>query len=325
MGGCAGGRLAAAVSAAGGVGFVGAGGESVAHLRSEWAIAVSQPGAIRQNLGFGMNINQLEEHPPGTLEVLLAELQPGHIFLSFGSLAPHAQAARRAGVHLYSNAGDTATALAHARDGATCVVMQGSDAGGHTGDRASVFSLVPQARSALDAAGLEETLLLAAGGVSDGRGLAAALALGADAAVLGTRLAAATESDYTRAQKEALVATECGADGTTIGTFVDALRGVERHSSGMPGRCLVNKSTRLVEAWQAAAADADGGVRARAALMAAHEQGVAAEGEGRDWGATWAGASVGLVGAIQPAAEIVDEVVAEAAVAIRRSASVLQA
>ena len=147
MGGCAGGRLAAAVAAAGGVGLVGSGGESLAYLRSEWATAVSQPGVSRQNLGFGMNINQLEEHPAGTLEALLEELQPGHLFLSFGSLAPHAQAAREAGVHLYSNAGDTATALAHARDGATCVVMQGSDAGGHTGDRASVFSLVPQART----------------------------------------------------------------------------------------------------------------------------------------------------------------------------------
>jgi nitronate monooxygenase len=146
MGGCAGGRLAAAVAAAGGVGFVGSGGESLAYLRSEWAMAVSQPGVPRQNLGFGMNINQLEELPAGTLEALLEELQPAHLFLSFGSLAPHAQAAREAGVHLYSNAGDTATALAHARDGATCVVMQGSDAGGHTGDKASVFSLVPQAR-----------------------------------------------------------------------------------------------------------------------------------------------------------------------------------
>ena len=149
MGGCAGGRLAAAVTRAGGVGFVGAGGKSLAHLRSEWAIALSQPGVLRQSLGFGLNINDLEALPPGTLEALLAELQPAHLYLSFGSLAPHARVARAAGVHLYSNAGDTATALAHARDGATCVVMQGSDAGGHTGDRASVFSLVPQARSAL--------------------------------------------------------------------------------------------------------------------------------------------------------------------------------
>ena len=47
------------------------------------------------------------------------------------------------------------------------------------------------------------------------------------------------------------------------------------------------------------------------------------EGEGREWGATWAGASVGLVGSIQPAAEIVEEVVAEAAAVIRRSASLV--
>ena len=54
--------------------------------------------------------------------------------------------------------------------------------------------------------------------------------------MLGTRLAAATESDYTRAQKEALVATACGAAGTTIGTFINNLRGIDCPSSGMPGR-----------------------------------------------------------------------------------------
>ena len=320
MGGCAGGRLAAAVSAAGGVGLVGSGGESLEYLRREWAVAIAAPNVSRKNLGFGMNINQLEEHPPGMLESLLRELQPAHVYLSFGDIAPHAKAALDAGVHLYSNAGNTETALAHARAGATCVVMQGSDAGGHTSDAASVFSLVPQARSALDAEGFAETLIVAAGGVSDGRGVAAALALGADGAVLGTRLAAAAESDYTDAQKAALVATSCGATGTTIGTFIDAVRGIDEHSSGCPGRCIVNNTTRLEPAWRRA----DGDASARTAIMAEHAAGVAASGEGLEWGATWAGASVGLVRAIQPADEILAEVVEEAAEAIRKSAAVLQ-
>lgn len=321
MGGCAGGRLAAAVSAAGGVGLVGSGGESLEYLRSEWSAAIASPDVHRHNLGFGMNINQLEEHPPGTLEALLEELQPAHLYLSFGNIGPHAQAALDAGVHLYSNAGNTETALAHARAGATCVVMQGSDAGGHTSDAASVFSLVPQARTALDLEGYAETLLVAAGGVSDGRGVAAALALGADAAVLGTRFAAAAESEYTDAQKAALVATSCGATGTTIGTFIDAVRGIDEHSSGCPGRCIVNKTTKLEAEWRRAGGDAG----ARAAIRATHEAGVAASGEGLEWGATWAGASVGLVTAVKPAEEIIAEVVAEATQAIRKSAAALQA
>ena len=319
MGGCAGGRLAAAVAGAGGVGLVGSGGESLEYLRTEWAEAMAQPNANRANLGFGININQLEEQPDGTLRQLLEELQPAHVYLSFGALAPHASTVLDAGAALYSNAGDCSTALAHARAGATCVVMQGSDAGGHTQNCASVFSLVPQARSALDAAGFADTLIVAAGGVADGRGVAAALALGADAVVLGTRLAAATESVYTESQKAALVATACGAEGTTIGTFIDAVRGIEKHSSGLPGRCIVNKTTRLEAAWHEARGDAE----ARGRLIAASRDGVAASGEGLEWGATWAGASVGLVRSIEPAAAIIEQVMAEAVASIEASAALL--
>ena len=157
---------------------------------------------------------------------------------------------------------------------------------------------------------------MAAGGVSDGRGLAAALTLGADAAVLGTRLAAAEESDYTLLQKQALVATQCGAQGTTIGTFVDRVRGIEQHSSGCPGRAIVNKTTKLEMAWKEAGDNA----AARAAILETHRAGVAASGEGLEWGATWAGASVGLVTRVQPAEEIVAEVLEEAVVAIRKAA-----
>ena len=90
MGGCAGGRLAAAVSSAGGVGFVGSGGESLAYLRDEWAIATAAPGVVRNNLGFGLNIGQLEVHPQDTLRSLLKELQPKHLYLSCNEVYRHA-------------------------------------------------------------------------------------------------------------------------------------------------------------------------------------------------------------------------------------------
>ena len=97
--------------------------------------------------------------------------------------------------------------------------MQGSDGGGHTHCRASVFALVPEARSALDAAGFGGVLVAASGGVADGRGLAAALMLGADAAVMGTRLAAAAESEYSPSEKNALVGAKDGARATTFGEW----------------------------------------------------------------------------------------------------------
>lgn len=166
MGGCAGGELAAAVSAAGGIGLVGSGGESLEYLRKEWRVARSARHA-RERLGFGLNVGQLEASPTGTLEGLLEELGPKHVYLSFGDCAPYARAVLDSGACLYANCGDCATAVTHARAGVTCVVAQGSDAGGHTQDRASVFALVPQVRKALRDAGFEDTLVVAAGGVTD--------------------------------------------------------------------------------------------------------------------------------------------------------------
>jgi len=315
MGGCAGGRLAAAVSLAGGIGLIGSGGESLDYLRKEWGIATSHAHS-RERLGFGLNIGQLDDYPAGTLELLLAELGAHHVYLSFGNCAPYAAAVLQAGAALYSNCGDSAGAVAHARAGVTCIVAQGSDAGGHTHAGASIFALVPQARAALDAAGFAETLLVAAGGVCDGRGLAAALVLGADAVVLGTAMAAAEESSYTDMQKQALVETACGAAGTTIGTYIDAVRGIDNHSSGLPGRCISNESTRLEGEWIHADA------ATRKSIMAKHSAGVvAAGGEGLQWGATWASAACGLVTHVKPAAEIIDLVLADAARVLKTSAS----
>ena len=101
MGGSAGGELAAAVAMAGGIGLVGSGGGTLEVLRKEWAVAIREiegtfsPGtyeayACRKNLGFGININQVEEEfPPGTLAMLVEDLGPGHVYLSFGDIAPH--------------------------------------------------------------------------------------------------------------------------------------------------------------------------------------------------------------------------------------------
>ncbi|KAH8054321.1 2-nitropropane dioxygenase [Aureococcus anophagefferens] len=254
MGGCAGGALAAAVTEAGAVGLVGSGGESLDFLRREWAVALAAPHD-RDLLGFGLNVGQLDGYAPRTLEaLLLAELGPKHVYLSFGDCGAYASAVKNAGATLYSNCGDSEGAVAHAEAGVDVVVAQGSDAGGHTHPTASAFALVPQARAALDAAGHGSTLLAAAGGIADGRGLAAALVLGADAGVLGTTFAAAPRVDVHR-----LPETRRRRDDVW--------------------------STRLEAAYLAAD---DAG---RAELRAEHDAGVQATGEGLEWGATPAEAS----------------------------------
>jgi nitronate monooxygenase len=226
-----------------------------------------------------------------------------------------------------ANAGSVGKALQHAAAGVDCVVIQGSDAGGHTHPSASAFAMLPEARDALDAAGFSEVLLAYAGGVCDGRGVAAALALGADAVVLGTRLAAAAESDYTAAQRAALGAAADGAVSTTLGTFHDWINGNHPHSSGLPGRCLVTRTTALEEDWTAlkdvtaGGGDGDDLIRGMAARGLAR-----AGGDGLEWGTTWAGAAVGLVpsGPVSlSAGDIVRAVMAEAAATLTRSARLL--
>lgn len=312
------------------------GGETVEHLVREWEKGVSilseaggeeAPGSPPP-LGFGVNVAQMSA---GDLAEVVSRLKPSHVYLSFGGelgASGHARAVTEGGARVMSNAGSVAHALALAAAGVDCVVIQGSDAGGHTHPGASAFAVLPEARDALDAAGHSEVLLAYAGGVCDGRGVAAALALGADAVVLGTRLAAAAESDYTPAQRQALGAAADGAVSTTLGTFVDWVNGNYPHSSGLPGRCLVTRTTMLEEDWEAlkgVSAGGGGGSASSDDLI----RGIAARGveraggDGIEWGTTWAGAAVGLVPsnpAPQSAGDIVDDVMAEAVEALTRVA-----
>ncbi len=113
--------------------------------------------------------------------------------LSFGDLRPFADRLRAAGVPLTAQV----QSLDHARQaldaGADLIVAQGGEAGGHGMSVRSTFTLVPDVVD-LVAARSPDTLVVAAGGVADGRGLAAALALGADGALVGTRLWASAEA-----------------------------------------------------------------------------------------------------------------------------------
>ena len=347
MGGCAGGALASSVALAGGLGLVGSGGESVDHLVREWekgaqalndwtttttsersgtAAGAGAPGRSLP-LGFGVNVAQMEA---SDLAAHVKRLRPSHVYLSFPpqdvGASGHADAVVSNGAIAMSNAGSVAQAVALAAAGVDCVVIQGSDAGGHTHPGASAFAILPEARDALDAAGHADVLLAYAGGVCDGRGVAAALALGADAVVLGTRLAAAAESDYTPKQRAALGHTADGAVSTTLGTFVDWVNGNFPHSSGLPGRCLVTRTTMLEEDWKALGGEGVEGGEDLIKDMAA--RGVErAGGDGVEWGTTWAGAAVGLVPSgpePQSARDIVEEVVRETVNALSRTARLVR-
>lgn len=291
----AGGALAAAVSRAGGLGLIGGGyagtlgGEPA--LDAEFALADSA------SVGIGF-ITWALDHAPALLDRALA-LRPACLFLSFGDPSPHAARIHAAGVPLIcqvQRVADVAPALAA---GACAIVAQGTEAGGHGGARATL-PLVVEVADVL-ASRSPETLLLAAGGIADGRGLAAALMLGADGVVIGTRLWAAREA-LTPDPAVARAITASG-DDTVRTRALDALRGVD-WPADYSFRVLRNA---LTEAWAGREADA---FAARGSLAQAYAE--ARQRQDYDTVATVVGEAVAHLHGREAAAEIVGRMTAEA-------------
>src|SRR5262245_18238121 len=183
MGGSAGGQLAAAVARGGGLGLLGAGYGDREWLDREVAIVAS---ATDQPWGVGFLTWAVDV---GAVERAL-EHGPRAVMLSFGDPGPFAELVRRAGVVLIVQVTDLDEARRAVDVGADVIVAQGTEAGGHGARRGR--SLLPFVPVVVDL--VAPTPVLAAGGIADGRGLAAALALGAAGALIGTRFQATVEA-----------------------------------------------------------------------------------------------------------------------------------
>jgi nitronate monooxygenase len=215
MGSASGGRLAAAVTAAGGLGLIGGGYGDADWLEREFA----QAGNARVGCGF---ITWSLARKPHLLDQVLRR-SPAAIMLSFGALQPFAQSIKAAGAPLICQV----QTMAHAREaveaGADIIVAQGAEAGGHGVSRATL-TIVPEIADYL-AQRSPATLLLAAGGIADGRGLGAALMLGADGALIGSRFWASEEALVPDSFKAAAVA--AAGDDTIRTTVVDVARKID--------------------------------------------------------------------------------------------------
>lgn len=208
----AGGRLAKAVSDAGGLGLIGGGYGDVDFLNQAYRDA----GNARTGCGF--ITWSLAENPD--LLGLALDRKPVAVMLSFGDPALFATQIKSAGCLLICQC-QTIDHVRQALDaGADIVVAQGGEAGGHGAVRGTL-NFVPEAADHL-AASSPETLLLAAGGIADGRGLAAALMLGADGVLVGTRFWATSESLAPEAHKQA--AALASGDDTVKSKAVDIIR-----------------------------------------------------------------------------------------------------
>jgi nitronate monooxygenase len=147
---------------------------------------------------------------PELLDQVLAK-QPAALMLSFGELEPHASRIKAQGVPLICQFQGMKYLREAVDAGADIVVAEGCEAGGHSGYRGS-FTLVPEAADYL-AKHSPDTVLVAAGGVGDGRGLAAAFMLGADGVLVGTRFVACEESEAPEGFRRAIIR----ADGDSTG------------------------------------------------------------------------------------------------------------
>lgn len=285
-------RLAAAVADAGGLGILGGGYGDSTWLREQF---VHDP-AGRLGVGF---ITWSMAQQPGLLDLVIAH-RPANVFLSFSDPAPHAPTVLAAGIPLICQVGDVEQARRAVDVGAAVVCAQGGEGGGHGTGVRSTLTLVPEVADLLrDRA--PEVMLLAAGGIADGRGLAAALSLGADGAVVGTRFAVAAEAALPASVKRRAV--DASGDETIRQQAFDVVR-QKSWPAGYGGRVLRNA---FIEQWHGKESDLlDDLDQQRLAFEMAVEQ------EDYALANVIVGEAVGLIRNVDSAASIVADMVATA-------------
>ena len=288
----AGGALAASVSAAGGLGLIGGGYGDATWLTEQFDLAAGQ------RVGVGFITWSLRKSPSLLTDVL--KRGPAAVMLSFGDPRPFADQIRKAGARLICQCQN----IDHVRDaidaGADIIVAQGSEAGGH-GALRGTLSFVPEAADLL-AARSPDSMLVAAGGIADGRGLAAALMLGADGVLVGTRLWASNEALVAKRHHEAIIAAR--GDDTLRTAVVDIVRQLP-WPRGFTARVRRNTFT---ERWHGREELLARNVAVEAPL---YNQAFS-EGD-PDNTAVWFGEAAGLIGAVEPATAIVERMAREAA------------
>ena len=299
-----GGRLAAAVSIAGGLGIVGGGFAGT--LGGEPNLAQELAHVRGQKFGVGFITWALNRAPRVLDEVL--SFSPHCVFLSFGDPKPFAERIRQSGAKLICQVQSLLHVDQAIEAGAVAIVAQGTEAGGH-GARRSTLPFVPEVADYL-AKHAPTTLLLAAGGIADGRGLAAALMLGADGVVIGTRFWASDEA-LTPAVALARAMRATG-DDTVRTTAVDALRGVPWPEE-FSFRVVKNKFT---EQWADREADATAAFGSLAATYAE-----ARSRQDFDVVVAVAGECIGLIEDRQSAASILEAMVTQAQALLRQGAT----
>lgn len=295
MAGVAGGDLATAVSAGGGLGMIGVGSSATADsIRAQTAKA----RAAGRPFGIGLMAWALADRPDQFDAAV--EAGPALVSVSFGAFEPWVERLHRLGIPAATQAGDTEEARAAAGCGVDFLVARGSEGGGHGRDRVATLPLL---QSVLD---VVDVPVIAAGGIATGRGLAAVLAAGAAGAWVGTALLACPEAiNSSSARARALASLETDTLYTSVFDVVQGIGWPEDY----PGRALANDFCRR---WS-------GREHELAADSAAAEQLAAARrSDNYDIAYVYAGQGVGLLQRERSATAVVTDMAAQAEALLAR-------
>jgi nitronate monooxygenase len=287
-----GGALAAAVTRAGGLGLIGGGYGDPAWIEDQFDVAGDQ------HVGVGFITWSLRKSPSLLTDAL--KHRPTAVMLSFGDPRPFVDDIRGAGTVMICQCQNMEHVQDAADVGAEVVVAQGAEAGGH-GALRGTLSFVPEVADFL-AKHSSDTLLLAAGGIADGRGLAAALMLGADGVLVGTRLWASKEALVKEPHHNSIL--ESNGDDTLRTRVADIARQIP-WPRGFTARIRRNAFT---DRWHGREDE----LEANVGIEGPRYRQAFAEGD-PDNTAVWFGEAAGLIHAIEPASVIVERMVAEAA------------
>ncbi len=295
MANAAGGRLARAISGAGGLGMIGIGSDAAVSLVEEES-AVAR-GEDQTRFGLALMIWALERRPE-LLDAALAA-RPFLLSLSFGSPQPYVARVHQAGALVVTQVNTVAAAREAEQCGVDLIVAQGTEAGGHTG----YAGTLPLLQAVLEAVQIP---VLAAGGIASSRGLAAVLAAGAAGAWIGTAFLACPECANRAEVRRRIVA---AGETDTVHTHVfDQVQGLAWPQQ-YPGRALRNDFTRQ---WHDRA---DQLPRDTAAIEQYRQARAAGD---YDTAVIYAGQAVGLVTQERPAADVVRDLGEGAEAVLRR-------
>lgn len=282
-------HLAAAVSNGGGLGII-----SAMNADAQWLRGQIQLVRTMTSKPFGVNIMLMSPFADEVARVIIEEGVPV-VTTGAGNPSKYMKAWIEAGIKVLPVVPSTAIAKLVVRSGASAVIAEGSESGGHVGEL-TTMALLPQVCDAVDVP------VIAAGGIADGRGIAAVMMLGAQGIQVGTRFLVATECRVHDNYKEKILKAR-DIDTMTTGKRL-----------GHPVRALKNTFTRefLKREYDSSQTDAELEAFGAGALRRA-----AVEGDVKT-GCFMSGQIAALVNKEQPAAEIIEEMFREAEALLRR-------